>query len=237
MSALADALPVPILKADAVIEQTFTQAIQTVRPNFHMGLDLLLAIIPFLISLFIFRKEGRLPSVVWWPLLALMLLFLPNAPYILTDVIHFVAKVRVSPPLPIWAMSLLLIEYFLYFLIGMKCFVVPMMLWERLLRKQQRAHLIIPLEWLVISLSAFGMYLGRVDRLNSWDVVTDPQHLLSQALRDALEAKPKELTLLFFFSVLVVFYLIKGINWLIVRLLRQDSPTLDPSGASRTSPL
>jgi uncharacterized membrane protein len=74
----------------------------------------------------------------------------------------------------------------------------------------------------MISLSAFGIYLGRIDRLNSWDVVTDPEHLMVQALRDALNPKPEEMTLLFFLAVLVVFYLIKTFNVLIARLLARD---------------
>ena len=48
-------LPLPIQGLDTKLEQTFEQAIQIVRPNFHMGLDLTLAIIPFLIALLIFR--------------------------------------------------------------------------------------------------------------------------------------------------------------------------------------
>ena len=58
-------------------------------------------------------------------------------------------------------------------------------------------------------------------------MVTDPQHLLSQALRDALNPKPEEMTLIFFCSVLVVFYLIKMINSLIVGLLRHESQRAD----------
>jgi uncharacterized membrane protein len=211
----------PIPKIDALLEQTVDQALEIVRPNFHMGLDLLLAIIPFVIALAILREKPRFPAFVWWSLLAVMILFLPNAPYVLTDVIHFVAKVRVTPPLPIWAMSLLMLEYFLYFLIGMECFVIPMMLWGRMLRRDRCGWLIIPLELLIISLSAFGIYLGRVDRLNSWDVITDPEHLLNQALRDAITPKPEEMTILFFLAVIVVFYLIKSMNVLITRLLRR----------------
>jgi uncharacterized membrane protein len=106
----------------------------------------------------------------------------------------------------------------------MECFVIPMMLWGQALRRRHRGWLIIPLELLIIFLSAFGIYLGRVDRLNSWDVVTDPHHLLSQALRDALNPKPEEMTLIFFCSVVVVFYLIKAGNVLIARLLRGNRP-------------
>jgi uncharacterized membrane protein len=209
----------PFHHVDALLEQTFGQAVAIVRPNFHMGLDLMLAIIPFVIALLIFSEKSRIPSLVWWPLLGIMVLFLPNAPYVLTDVIHFVAKIRVTPPLPIWAMSLLLLEYFLYFLIGMECFVIPLMLWERMLRRHRRGWLIIPLELLIMSLSAFGIYLGRIDRLNSWDVVTDPERLVNQALHDVLALKTEEMTFLFLLAVIVIFYLIKVLNILISGLL------------------
>jgi len=209
----------PFHHVDALLEQTFGQAVAIVRPNFHMGLDLMLAIIPFVIALLIFSEKSRIPSLVWWPLLGIMVLFLPNAPYVLTDVIHFVAKIRVTPPLPIWAMSLLLLEYFLYFLIGMECFVIPLMLWERMLRRHRRGWLIIPFELLIMSLSAFGIYLGRIDRLNSWDVVTDPERLVNQALHDVLALKTEEMTLLFLLAVIVIFYLIKVLNILISGLL------------------
>lgn len=209
----------PLHHVDALLEQTFEQAVAIVRPNFHMGLDLMLAIIPFVIAMLIFRDKSRIPSLVWWPLLGIMVLFLPNAPYVLTDVIHFVAKIRVTPPLPIWAMSLLLLEYFLYFLIGMECFVITLMLWERMLRRHRRGWLIIPLELLIMSLSAFGIYLGRIDRLNSWDVVTDPERLVNQTLHDVLTLKTEGMTLLFFLAVVVVFYLIKALNILISGLL------------------
>jgi uncharacterized membrane protein len=212
----------PLHEVHALLQQTFEQAVAIIRPNFHMGLDLFLASIPFVIALLIFRKKNIIPGILWWPLLVIMVLFLPNAPYVLTDVIHFVAKVRVTPPLPIWAMSLLLVEYFFYFLIGMQCFVIPLMLWGRTLRRRHWGWLTLPLEILMISLSAFGIYLGRIDRLNSWDVVTNPEHLMVQALRDATNPKPEEMTLLFFLAVFVVYYLIKTVNVLIARLLARD---------------
>jgi uncharacterized membrane protein len=101
----------------------------------------------------------------------------------------------------------------------MECFVIPLMLWEKTLRRHHLGRLIIPLELLIVSLSAFGIYLGRIDRLNSWNVVTDPERLVNQALHDALALKPEEMTLLFFVAVLVLYYLIKSFNSLIGGLL------------------
>ena len=207
-------------EAHIVIDQTLEQAVAIIRPGFHMGLDIALAVIPFLLALILFRRGLHLPELIWWPLLAVFILFLPNAPYILTDVIHFVAKVRVTPPLPLWAMSLLLLEYIVYFIFGMECFTLSMMLWGRSLKRHNKGGLILPIEFTILSLSAFGIYLGRVDRLNSWSIVTDPHGLMSDTLRAASEPKPMELTILFFASISVVYFLLKGTNYFVARLLR-----------------
>jgi uncharacterized membrane protein len=205
-----------------LVEQTLEQAVAVIQPNFHMGLDLCLALIPFLLALLLFRSI-KLPGLLWWPLFAVFVLFLPNAPYVLTDVIHFVSKVRVSPPLPIWAMSILLFEYILYFLFGMQCFTLSIMLWDSVLKRRGLAWLILPMELLLIAASSFAIYLGRIDRLNSWDVVTDPKGLLDHALRDATMPKPLELTVIFFLAVLVIHYLLKGMNSFVQFLISQKT--------------
>jgi uncharacterized membrane protein len=202
------------------IEQTLEQAVAIIRPGFHMGIDSALALFPFLLALVLFRSSPRLPGPVWWPLLGVFILFLPNAPYILTDVIHFVAKVRVTPPLPIWAMSLLLLEYFFYFLFGMQCFTLSMMLWGKYLKGRRPGWMVFPLEIVIIALSSFAIYLGRIDRLNSWNLVTDPGALMSDTLRDAMAPKPEQLTAIFFASVTVIHYLLKGANHAVALLLR-----------------
>jgi uncharacterized membrane protein len=206
------------LPSKTFVEQTIEQAISVIRPEFHMGLDISLALIPFLLALLLFRF-AKLPGLLWWPFFAVFVLFLPNAPYVLTDVIHFVAKVRVTPPLPIWAMSVLLFEYILYFLFGMQCFTLSIMLWDNVLKRRGFKWLILPMELLLIAASSFAIYLGRIDRLNSWDVVTDPHGLLDHALRDATMPKPLELTVIFFVAVTVIHFLLKGMNSLVITLL------------------
>ncbi len=206
------------LPSKTLVEQTLEQAISVIRPEFHMGLDISLALIPFLLALLLFRF-AKLPGLLWWPFFAVFVLFLPNAPYVLTDVIHFVAKVRGTPPLPIWAMSVLLFEYILYFLFGMQCFTLSIMLWDNVLKRRGFKWMILPMELLLIAASSFAIYLGRIDRLNSWDVVTDPHGLLDHALRDATMPKPLELTVIFFVAVTVIHFLLKGMNSLVITLL------------------
>lgn len=215
-------ITIPTFPPHEVVEQTVETALELIQPNFHMGIDVSLAVIPFLLALLLFRG-GALPSLLWWPLLLIFVLFVPNAPYVLTDVIHFVAKVRVTPPLPIWAMSILLLEYIVYFLLGMQCFTLSLMLWGRFLKELGHRHVIIPLELAMIASTSFAIYLGRIERFNSWDVVTEPDRLIVRALRDLSLPHPLELTIIFFMVVLLVHYLLKAMNSAILLLLGRAS--------------
>lgn len=116
-------------------------------------------------------------------------------------------------------MSVLLFEYILYFLFGMQCFTLSIMLWDNVLKRRGFKWMILPMELLLITASSFAIYLGRIDRLNSWDVVTDPHSLLDHALRDATMPKPIELTVIFFVAVTVIHFLLKGMNSLVITLL------------------
>jgi uncharacterized membrane protein len=211
------------LRARPEIEQTLDQAIRIIRPDFHIGIDLALALFPLLMALIIFRRSIRIPALLWWPLLGVFILFLPNAPYVLTDAIHFIWKVRVTPPLPIWAMSLLLLEYFVYFLFGMQCFTLSVMILGRFIKRQLSGWLVFPMEIAVIALSSFAMYMGRIDRLNSWNIVTDPHGLVHRAVSDASSFKPMEMTVLFFCAVSILYYFLKGWNHLVAGLFHHHS--------------
>jgi uncharacterized membrane protein len=215
-----------------LLEQTMEQAIGIIRPNFHLGWDLFLALIPLGLSLLIFRHNNRIHPLLWWLLLGVMVLFLPNAPYVLTDVIHFVSKVRVTPPLPIWAMSLLLLEFFFYFLIGMQSFTLSLMLWGRKLKRHRAGWLILPIELIILGLSAFAMYLGRFDRLNSWNILSAPEKLLDQSLKEAVTLESEEITLIFFVVITFVFYALKLGNHLIAKLLQHHHPHSSQQGSA-----
>jgi uncharacterized membrane protein len=131
-----------------------------------LGWNLFLAWIPFILSLFL-RSEVKARSWLKAGAFVLWLLFLPNAPYILTDLIHL----RVRPHIPLWY-DLLLILAFAWsgLMLGMASLLnVHIFLCEKL--DSKKAWLvIIP----VLLLCGFGIYLGRFVRFNSWDAFTDP---------------------------------------------------------------
>ncbi|PHQ28397.1 DUF1361 domain-containing protein [Leeuwenhoekiella nanhaiensis] len=104
-------------------------------------------------------------------LLAIWLLFLPNAPYVITDLIHL----SYSPEDWFWY-DMMTISVFallsLYF--GFESIRV----WRKLFVKQIAAKWVNLATVAVLILCGFGIYLGRFIRFNSWDVVINPLELL-----------------------------------------------------------
>jgi uncharacterized membrane protein len=126
--------------------------------------NLFLAWIPLLVSQIMSHyKKGFL----WIFLGGIWLLFFPNAPYILTDLLHFKSRVHV----PAWYDLLLLISFALTgFLLGIQSLTIVV---KQVTEKFSSWHatIFIPL---VCFLSGFGVYLGRFERWNSWDLFTRP---------------------------------------------------------------
>lgn len=127
-----------------------------------------------------FRRNGLLlaGTAVW-------LAFLPNAPYIITDLFHIR---HVDQPL-LWFDTMTL---FVFALTGLLLGLYSILLTHRIFRPIVGNLL----TWLLILgsqlLSGFGIYLGRVGRWNSWDVLTSPSALtlaIARAYHDHLSLK------------------------------------------------
>lgn len=132
--------------------------------------NLFLAAVPLGLSLGLGRVN-RL--VLAMPLLAVWLLFFPNAPYVLTDLIHLNA--RRSGQVPQWLDLLMLLSFALVSLwFGFQSLRIVQ---HWLARRYSRVA-----GWSAalgtLALSGFGVYLGRFPRWNSWDIVQRPQLLL-----------------------------------------------------------
>jgi len=102
------------------------------------------------------------------------LLFFPNAPYILTDLVHLGSKSHSR----YWTDLVLILTFAL---IGLVLGFLSLFLMQRLVARRHGW----PAGWLfvgiVAGLSGFGIYAGRFLRWNSWDVVFSPFDLLGDA--------------------------------------------------------
>lgn len=95
------------------------------------------------------------------------LLFFPNALYMVTDLIHLNEDSNV----PVWYDAVLL---FASSFIGIVMAFVSLRKAEKFMGRlfpAKKVALIIPA---ILFLSSYGVYLGRFERWNSWDIITHP---------------------------------------------------------------
>ena len=153
--------------------------------RFHYGFlawNLFLAWLPLVFAL-LANDEYRNPSGRKWRFYGLTtawLLFLPNAPYIFTDLIHLMSRFFSH----FWVDLVLILSCALTGLVSsflslylMQCIVARMFGWLT--------------SWLFIAiaagLSGFGIYVGRFLRFNSWDVLFQPVELFHGIGRLAID--------------------------------------------------
>ena len=134
--------------------------------------NLFLAWIPFGLAILIYdrHRAGTRPLRLL-PLAALWLLFLPNAPYILTDFKHLVP----SPVVPLWV-DVVVIAAPAW--TGMLLGFLSLYLMQAVVRNLAGSRVAWTAAVAVLGLASFGIYLGRVLRWNSWDVLANP-HVLA----------------------------------------------------------
>ncbi|WP_281990103.1 DUF1361 domain-containing protein [Aquimarina aggregata] len=139
--------------------------------------NLFLACIPYLVTFLLGIKTTN--RFVFWLGFTIWLAFLPNAPYILTDLQH----IRISTLQTIWFDVLLILSFAIN---GMIIGFVSLQMMQKLLQAQfskLKTHIIINATLL---LCGFGIYLGRVLRWNSWDILQNPLAILSDIFKRVL---------------------------------------------------
>ncbi len=134
--------------------------------------NLFLACVPLIISGFIIPKTRNKNVWILYTYSFIWLLFLPNAPYILTDFIHF----KWQTQMPHWFDILLISSFALNgFLMGVFSMLQMSDHLERLWPKRIVFYSMLA----VCFLCGFGIYLGRFLRFNSWDIITNPLQLIN----------------------------------------------------------
>ncbi len=135
------------------------------RSGYYIFLNwnLFLAFIPWLLTSFAVLKELK-NKVAVFIILAVWLLFFPNSLYILTDLIH----IRGAVGAPVW-LDLIIVLSFAW--AGLCYGFVSLMDIEHLLMARLHAgkKAVTVLSVALVYLAAFGIYLGRFLRWNSWD--------------------------------------------------------------------
>jgi uncharacterized membrane protein len=185
------------------------KVIQVLKINMNwMTWNLFLAFIPLVLSVWLFRnRKGR--SLIWWLGCLVFYAFLPNAPYLLTDIIHLIDDIRTIQS--IWVITLILLPvYFLVITAGMEAYVISLINLGYYLHRIGKSKWILGAELITHGLSAVGIYLGRFLRFNSWDFVTQPDALLTTMVEDVLGKKPLVI-------IGITFVVLTALHWFMKR--------------------
>ena len=169
--------------------------------------NLFLAFVPLAISNTLRKQSGfTFRSVIY---LLIWLLFFPNASYLITDLFHFTER----EGCPKWY-DLILVSSALWN--GLLIAILSLLQVEEFLMKVFSYKKVQVFLLFFISLAGFGVYLGRFQRFNSWDVVSNPQRLTLYIINSLLHPYQNLTAWLFtlIFSLLfgIIFFTIKSMT-------------------------
>jgi uncharacterized membrane protein len=131
--------------------------------------NLALAWISLIVAWWLKQRLETMPWRSWsnYLLTFIWLIFLPNSWYVLTDLVHLYPSGEISQLYDIALIgSLVLCGFFLGFT---SLYIIHRELIKRF--SAVRAGIYVEI---IILLSSFGIYLGRILRWSSWDIVTNP---------------------------------------------------------------
>jgi uncharacterized membrane protein len=128
--------------------------------------NLFLAWIPYSISLTFKNIIGK-KKIIQALVFTSWLLFFPNALYIVTDIIH----VKETEKVPVWFDAILL---FVSSFAGLALAFASIKNVENILQHYFHKKFTNVLVIFLLFLGSFGVYLGRFQRWNSWDVLHNP---------------------------------------------------------------
>ncbi len=154
------------------------------------------------------ERTPRRPVFVMAILFAGWFLFFPNAPYIVTDLMHLGYRNNI----PIWYDAMLIFSF------AWNGIVLGLLsLWI--------VHGLVAgwvgrwIGWMMVGVtlvaSGFGVYLGRFQRWNSWDIVADPQNLFLDMLDRLINPMAHPQTV----AVTILFAAFLGIAYLTLAVL------------------
>jgi len=135
--------------------------------------NLFLAVIP--VGAAWFARQFALKTPLLWLFGLVWLAFFPNAPYIVTDLMH----IRTSPPANLW------LDIFVIgsaALTGAAAGLISLRWMEGALVNRGARPVAIGAFVIFAGIaSGFGVFLGRFQRWNTWDIVTRPGELIADA--------------------------------------------------------
>ena len=133
--------------------------------------NIFLACIPFAITFYLAQKKEQNSTILFgW--FCLWVLFLPNAPYLLTDYLHL----NFGNPSVRWLDIIMLASFSIC---GLLFYFFSVKDMECILKTKLSTKLSGIIIWLLPFTVGFGIYLGRILRWNSWNILQNPKALFN----------------------------------------------------------
>ena len=173
---------------------------------------LTVAFIAFGMSTWLLRKDRTKKVWFWWLGLAAFISLLPNAPYVLTDIIHLIRGTS-SGQIPPWMVILVFIPiHLIAIFLGFEAYVISLLNLDYYLKHHGAKALILPMELVIHGLCAIGIFLGRFLRLNSWDIVIEPTSVLAHTLNTLTSKRPVAVILVTFIILTLMYWVMKQVT-------------------------
>ena len=204
--------------------------VQIVRDNRRwMAWNLLLAGVPLVLALGLFGVARR-RALAWWALAGAFVLLLPNAPYVVTDLVHL-HEVADSAPSHSVVLAGVLPLFGAYIVAGYLSYVACL---ELLVREARRLGVRRGRRWIEIPVHAVcsvGIVLGRIARLNSWDTITRPETTVERIFATLSWSGAPAALVLVFLATWITAEVVRAPIVLVIRLVRRfRNWSADPPG-------
>jgi uncharacterized membrane protein len=163
--------------------------------------NLLLAWIPLLAALpvYVLRRRESRRWVLLGACVVVWFFFYPNAPYLITDLVHL----KTRPPVPRW-FDLILMMSFAWN--GLSLGYLSLYLMQEIVRNWLGPGAGWSFAFVMLALGSLGVFVGRFLRWNSWEIL-NPLGLAGKAMEKLPGMAPWEMAafcaMFFAFSVLI----------------------------------
>ena len=180
------------------------------------GWNTFLAAIPYIMSTLLLKlNKMHLPALL---LLAVWLVFFPNAPYIITDLLHYEER----QPVPFWYDILLVISAAWN---GLILGLVSLMNVEIFLARHMKPVWVKLCVFASLLLCGYGVFIGRFLRFNTWHILTSPRDLAYSSVHHVLlpqrYSKLWVFTILFALLLSVIYFTLKKLPLVSEREIKQ----------------
>jgi uncharacterized membrane protein len=152
------------------------------RYYIFLNWNLMLAWVPLALAFMLWRldrKSGHRPRLLMLVVFCSWFLFFPNSPYLVSDLMHITSRNNV----PVWYDTLMIFSFAWN---GLILGFVSLWIVQQLAARWFGAAFSWLFAAVVLTATGFGIYLGRFQRWNSWDVLVDPLGMAKQVLVYAL---------------------------------------------------